>query len=127
MSSNVEIIVREGNADDGYTYNTEYTLKTLPEYADKSVEAYFVTEGNYVTKIYIKNATDASSFGTYVFMPEANDKNGNSNYWRDDETGKYYANVYVDGKAQTVEVSFEVGKLLGDLSHRCLRQAERCH
>ena len=114
VSSNVEIIVREGNADDGYTYNTEYTLKTLPEYADKSVEAYFVTEGNYVTKIYIKNATDASSFGTYVFMPEANDKNGNSNYWRDDETGKYYANVYVDGKAQTVEVSSEVGKLLSN-------------
>ena len=110
VSSNVEIIVREGNADDGYTYKTDYTLKTLKDYADKSVEAYFVTDGSYVTKIYIKNATDASSFGTYIFMPEAN----KSNYWQDNETGKYYANVYVDGKAQTIEVTAPVGNTLSN-------------
>ena len=100
LSTNTKFIVREGNADDGYTYNTDVTLRTLKEYADKSVEVYFVTDGKYATTVYIKNATDASSFGTYIFVPEAN----NSNWWTDPKTGNDYFNVYVDGEAQTIEI-----------------------
>ena len=101
LSTNTKFIVREGNADDGYTYNTDVTLRTLKEYADKSVEVYFVTDGKYATTVYIKNATDASSFGTYIFVPEAN----NSNWWTDPKTGNDYFNVYVDGEAQTIEIA----------------------
>ena len=108
MSSNVDIIVRETNDKDEYVYNTDYTLKTLKKYADQSVEVYFVTEGKFVTAIYVKNAIDASAFGTYVFMPEAN----NSNWWTDPKTNKEYVNVYVDGEAQTIEVSNGVAKFL---------------
>ncbi len=100
LSTNTKFIVREGNADDGYTYNTDVTLRTLKEYADKSVEVYFVTDGKYATTVYIKNATDASAFGTYIFVPEAN----NSNWWTDPKTGNDYFNVYVDGEAQTIEI-----------------------
>ena len=101
LSTNTKFIVREGNADDGYTYNTDVTLRTLKEYADKSVEVYFVTDGKYATTVYIKNATDASAFGTYIFVPEAN----NSNWWTDPKTGNDYFNVYVDGEAQTIEIA----------------------
>ena len=101
LSTNTKFIVREGNADDGYTYNTDVTLRTLKEYADKSVEVYFVTDGKYATTVYIKNATDASSFGTYIFVPKAN----NSNWWTDPKTGNDYFNVYVDGEVQTIEIA----------------------
>ena len=108
LTSNTQFIVRELNDKDEYVYNT-YTLKTLPDYAENSVEAYFtVSDNDYVTRVYIKNATDESAFGTYIFMPEAS----KSNYWYDSADKAYYVNAYVDGELKTIEVAKEVGEKL---------------
>ena len=108
LTSNTQFIVRELNDKDEYVYNT-YTLKTLPDYAENSVEAYFtVSDNDYVTRVYIKNATDESAFGTYIFMPEAS----KSNYWYDSADKAYYVNAYVDGELKTIEVAEKVGEKL---------------
>ena len=108
LTSNTQFIVRELNDKDEYVYNT-YTLKTLPDYAENSVEAYFtVSDNDYVTRVYIKNATNESAFGTYIFMPEAS----KSNYWYDSADKAYYVNAYVDGELKTIEVAKEVGEKL---------------
>ena len=108
LTSNTQFIVRELNDKDEYVYNT-YTLKTLPDYAENSVEAYFtVSDNDYVTRVYIKTAIDESAFGTYIFMPEAS----KSNYWYDSADKTYYVNAYVDGELKTIEVSDKVGEKL---------------
>ena len=108
LTSNTQFIVRELNDKDEYVYNT-YTLKTLPDYAENSVEAYFtVSDNDYVTRVYIKNATNESAFGTYIFMPEAS----KSNYWYDSADKAYYVNAYVDGELKAIEVAKEVGEKL---------------
>ena len=108
LTSNTQFIVRELNDKDEFVYNT-YTLKTLPDYAENSVEAYFtVSDNDYVTRVYIKTAIDESAFGTYIFMPEAS----KSNYWYDSADKTYYVNAYVDGELKTIEVSDKVGEKL---------------
>ena len=99
LTSNTKFVVRELNDKDEYVYNTDVTLRTLKEYADKGVEVYFVVDGKYVTDVYIKNAIDASTFGTYIFVPDTD-----SAWTTDPKTGNHYFNVYIDGKAQTIEV-----------------------
>jgi hypothetical protein len=104
LDNNTKFIVRETDDDGNYVYNTEYTLKTLPDYANKSVEAYYTMEGNFVNRVYIKNATDAAEFPAYVFVPTGADK-----YVKHvvDEGDTYWAYVYMNGELEYIKTSYE--------------------
>ena len=104
LDNNTKFIVRETDDDGNYVYNTEYTLKTLPDYANKSVEAYYTMEGNFVNRVYIKNATDAAEFPAYVFVPTGADK-----YVKHvvGEGDTYWAYVYMNGELEYIKTSYE--------------------
>ena len=104
LDNNTKFIVRETDDDGNYVYNTEYTLKTLPDYANKSVEAYYTMEGNFVNRVYIKNATDAAEFPAYVFVPTGADK-----YVKHvvGESDTYWAYVYMNGELEYIKTSYE--------------------
>ena len=104
LDNNTKFIVRETDDDGNYVYNTEYTLKTLPDYAHKSVEAYYTMEGNFVNRVYIKNATDAAEFPAYVFVPTGADK-----YVKHvvGEGDTYWAYVYMNGELEYIKTSYE--------------------
>ena len=115
LSDNTQFLVRETDDDDNYTYS-KYTINDLPKYADDSLTVYY-TEGDngFVTRVYIKYATDESAFGKFIFVPEKATSNFkwivDSDY---DEGGYYEAQVYVDGELQWVQVDEETGKLLNN-------------
>ena len=115
LSDNTQFLVREKDDNGDFVYST-YTLKDLPKYADDSLTVYYtVGDNGFVTRVYIKNATDESAFGKFVYMPEKNISNFkwivDSSY---DKGGYYKAQVYVDGELQWVQVNEETGKLLND-------------
>jgi len=101
VSSNTKFIVRELDENDKYTY-TQYPLSELPKYKDASAEVYFVVGANqFVSYVYIKNATDAAAMSDYIFVAEANNS---SIEYRIDGT-KFFIKVFVDGKEEWVQTS----------------------
>ena len=115
LSDNTQFLVRETDDDDNYTYS-KYTINDLPKYADDSLTVYYTVGANgFVTRVYIKYATDESAFGKFVFVPEKATSNFkwivDKSY---DEGGYYEAQVYVDGELQWVQVNEETGKLLNN-------------
>ena len=113
LSDNTQFIVRETNDKNEYVYTT-YTLKTLPAYADKSLEVYYTTGANgFVNRVYIKCATDESAFPAFVFMPKSDDSNYKWHVDSDYADGGYYQGyIYVDGELTWVKMSDEAGKTL---------------
>ena len=115
LSDNTQFLVREKDDNGDFVYST-YTLKDLPKYADDSLTVYYtVGDNGFVTRVYIKNATDESAFGKFVYMPEKNISNFkwivDSSY---DKGGYYEAQVYVDGELKWVQVSKTAGETLND-------------
>ena len=115
LSDNTHFLVREKNDNGDFVYST-YTLKDLPKYADDSLTVYYtVGDNGFVTRVYIKNATDESAFGKFVYMPEKKISNFkwivDSSY---DKGGYYEAQVYVDGELKWVQVSKAAGETLSD-------------
>ena len=115
LSDNTQFLVREKNDNGDFVYST-YTLKDLPKYADDSLTVYYtVGDNGFVTRVYIKNATDESAFGKFVYMPEKKISNFkwivDSSY---DKGGYYEAQVYVDGELKWVQVSKAAGETLSD-------------
>ena len=115
LSDNTQFLVRETDDNDNYTYS-KYTINDLPKYADDSLTVYYTVGSNgFVTRVYIKNATDESAFGKFVFVPEKATSNFkwiiDSSY---DEGGYYEAQVYVDGELQWIQVNEETGLLLNN-------------
>ena len=114
LDNNTKFIVRETNDKDEYVYNAEYTLKDLPDYAAKSVEVFYTLDstGKFANRVYIKNATDESAFGEYIFVPSYDD---NSKAFIGRVTGEYdtwEADVYVDGVMQTIRTNKDVADKL---------------
>ena len=115
LSDNTQFLVREKDDNGDFVYST-YTLKDLPKYADDSLTVYYtVGDNGFVTRVYIKNATDESAFGKFVYMPEKKISNFkwivDSSY---DKGGYYEAQVYVDGELKWVQVSKAAGETLSD-------------
>ena len=115
LSDNTQFLVREKDDNGDFVYST-YTLKDLPKYADDSLTVYYtIGDNGFVTRVYIKNATDESAFGKFVYMPEKNISNFkwivDSSY---DKGGYYEAQVYVDGELKWVQVSKAAGETLND-------------
>ena len=114
LDNNTKFIVRETNDKDEYVYNAEYTLKDLPDYAAQSVEVFYTLDstGKFANRVYIKNATDESAFGEYIFVPSYDD---NSKAFIGRVTGEYdtwEADVYVDGVMQTIRTNKDVADKL---------------
>ena len=114
LDNNTKFIVRETNDKDEYVYNAEYTLKDLPDYAAKSVEVFYTLDstGKFANRVYIKDATDESAFGEYIFVPSYDD---NSKAFIGRVTGEYdtwEADVYVDGVMQTIRTNKDVADKL---------------
>ena len=114
LDNNTKFIVRETNDKDEYVYNAEYTLKDLPDYAAKSVEVFYTLDstGKFANRVYIKDSTDESAFGEYIFVPSYDD---NSKAFIGRVTGKYdtwEADVYVDGVMQTIRTNKDVADKL---------------
>ena len=108
LDNSTKFIVCEENDDGDYEYHT-YTLKTLPDYAKNSVEAYYTLDENFVSRVYIKSAVDAAAKAHFLFVPTAFSADDNSAYIKH-ETGDgdlYYAHVYVDGELQWVKMSLK--------------------
>ena len=114
LDDNTKFLVRE-TKDNGKTYEYHtYTLNTLPDYAAKSVEAYYTlnTTGKFATRVYIKVSAAQSDFGHYIFVPEY-DKVTNAIIGRVlGEIETWEADVYVDGKLQTIRTDAEIAATL---------------
>ena len=67
INDNTQFLVRSENDKGEYVY-TPYNRNTLPDYAKKSVEIYYTMSGNFVNRVYIKNAIDAKAFGDHLFV-----------------------------------------------------------
>ena len=98
INDNTEFLVRsgEGTKADPYTY-TSYNRNNLPQYAALSAEIYYTigTDG-FVSRVYIKSAADAASFGDHLFVTT-------KSYYKvtgDKET--YKMDVIIDGEEQTI-------------------------
>lgn len=100
LTNSTKVLVRDTNDKDEYIYTTT-TVKELATYADNSVTVYFTAENGFVTRIYVKYATDESAFGKYIFMPWRD----NSNAYYDTNAKSWFINVYVDGELKTIETT----------------------
>ena len=100
LTNSTKVLVRDTNDKDEYIY-TPSTVKELATYADNSVTVYFTAENGFVTRIYVKYATDESAFGKYIFMPWRD----NSNAYYDTNAKSWFINVYVDGELKTIETT----------------------
>ena len=107
LTNSTKVLVRDTNDKDEYIY-TPSTVKELATYADNSVTVYFTAENGFVTRIYVKYATDESAFGKYIFMPWAQD----SNAYYDTNAKSWFINVYVDGELKTIEADPTVAAYL---------------
>ena len=67
INDNTQFLVRSENDKGEYVY-TPYNRNTLPDYAKNSVEIYYTMSGNFVNRVYIKNAIDAKAFGEHLFV-----------------------------------------------------------
>ena len=114
LDDNTKFLVRE-TKDGGKTYEYHtYTLNTLPDYASKSVEAYYTlnTTGKFATRVYIKISAAQSDFGHYILVPEY-DKVKDAIIGRVlGEIETWEADVYVDGKLQTIRTDAEIAATL---------------
>ena len=114
LDDNTKFLVRE-TKDDGKTYEYHtYTLNTLPDYAAKSVEAYYTlnTTEKFATRVYIKVSAAQSDFGHYILVPEY-DKVKDAIIGRVlGEIETWEADVYVDGKLQTIRTDAEIAATL---------------
>ena len=108
INDNTEFLVRsgEGTKADPYTY-TSYNRSNLPQYAALSAEIYYTkgTDG-FVSRVYIKNAADAASFGDHLFVTTK------SYYKPTGEKNIYKMDVVIDGEDQTVTGSKDVMEYL---------------
>ena len=116
INDNTQFLVRSENDKGEYVY-TPYNRNTLPDYAKNSVEIYYTMSGNFVNRVYIKNAIDAKAFGEHLFvvtekakMIPADDAD-NANTWImeavvDGETVNVFANEQIID-----ELAANVGKL----------------
>ncbi|MFQ7139476.1 S-layer homology domain-containing protein [Evtepia sp.] len=97
VTTDTQILVRSGEADN-YTYTT-YTIETLPEYVEGTVDlyyTYYINNGNnIVDRVYVKNATPVSAGGTHLFVPS-------DSYRYDTVDGEYLMDVIVDGAERTI-------------------------
>ena len=107
LTNSTKVLVRDTNDKDEYIY-TPSTVKELATYADNSVTVYFTAENGFVTRIYVKYATDESAFGKYIFMPWRD----NSNAYYDTNAKSWFINVYVDGELKTIEADPTVAAYL---------------
>ena len=108
LNSNTKFIVRDTNDDGKYVY-TAKTLKELDKYMDGSAEVYYTVGANqFVTNVYVKNATDAASMSQYIFVPNA--ANSNVKWIVEDQAFK--VKVYVKGEEQYVLASKEIAATL---------------
>ena len=108
LNSNTKFIVRDKNDEGKYVY-TAKTLKELDKYMDGSAEVYYTVGANqFVTNVYVKNATDAASMSKYIFVPNA--ANSNVKWIVEDQAFK--VKVYVKGEEQYVLASKEIAATL---------------
>ena len=108
LNSNTKFIVRDKNDEGKYVY-TAKTLKELDKYMDGSAEVYYTVGANqFVTNVYVKNATDAASMSQYIFVPNA--ANSNVKWIVEDQAFK--VKVYVKGEEQYVLASKEIAATL---------------
>ena len=108
LNSNTKFIVRDKNDEGKYVY-TAKTLKELDKYMDGSAEVYYTVGANqFVTNVYVKNATDAASMSQYIFVPNA--ANSNVKWIVEDQAFK--VKVYVKGEEQYVLASQEIAATL---------------
>ena len=108
LNSNTKFIVRDKNDEGKYVY-TAKTLKDLDKYMDGSAEVYYTVGANqFVTNVYVKNATDAASMSKYIFVPNA--ANSNVKWIVEDQAFK--VKVYVKGEEQYVLASKEIAATL---------------
>lgn len=94
VTTDTEILVREGNAFTGYTYET-YTIDTLPEFADDYAEIFYTVKKVYgttyaVDRLYIKDAALEADFGTHLFTTT-------NEFYRVAGTNDWHMTVLVDG------------------------------
>ena len=108
LNSNTKFIVRDKNDKGKYVY-TAKTLKELDKYMDGSAEVYYTVGANqFVTNVYVKNATDAASMSQYIFVPNA--ANSNVKWIVEDQAFK--VKVYVKGEEKYVLASKEIAATL---------------
>ena len=108
LNTNTKFIVRDKNDDGKYVY-TAKTLKELDKYVDGSAEIYYTVGANqFVTNVYVKNATDAASMSQYIFVPDA--ANSNVKWIVEDQAFK--VKVYVKGEEQYVLASEKIAATL---------------
>ena len=108
LNTNTKFIVRDKNDEGKYVY-TAKTLKDLDKYMDGSAEVYYTVGANqFVTNVYVKNATDAASMSQYIFVPNA--ANSNVKWIVEDQAFK--VKVYVKGEEQYVLASKEIAATL---------------
>ncbi len=108
LNSNTKFIVRDKNDKGKYVY-TAKTLKELDKYMDGSAEVYYTVGANqFVTNVYVKNATDAASMSQCIFVPNA--ANSNVKWIVEDQAFK--VKVYVKGEEKYVLASKEIAATL---------------
>ena len=112
INDNTQFLVRSENDKGEYVY-TPYNRNTLPDYAKNSVEIYYTMSGNFVNRVYIKNAIDAKAFGDHLFVVTEKAKMipDDANTWImeavvDGETVNVFANERIIDK-----LAANVGKL----------------
>ena len=112
INDNTQFLVRSENDKGEYVY-TPYNRNTLPDYAKNSVEIYYTMSGNFVNRVYIKNAIDAKAFGDHLFVVTEKAKMipDDANTWImeavvDGETVNVFANEQIIDK-----LAANVGKL----------------
>ena len=100
INDNTQFVVRETNDDDEYVYVT-YDRKTLPQYAEDSVDLFYTVneKTGFVNRVYIKNAVDEADFGDHLFVTtDAFNKVSGT-------LETYEMNVLVDGVERTVRTN----------------------
>ena len=108
VTTDTQILVRSGETGN-YTYTT-YTIETLPEYVEGTVDlyyTYYINNGNnIVDRVYVKNAVPVSAGGTHLFVPA-------DSYRYDTVDKEYLMDVVVDGAERTIYTTDEsIVKLL---------------
>ena len=112
INDNTQFIVRSENDKGEYVY-TPYNRNTLPDYAKESAEIYYTMSGNFVNRVYIKNAIDAEAFGDHLFVTTEKAK------MIPDDANTWIMEAVVDGKTVNIfasetiidELAANVGKL----------------
>ena len=108
LDNNTKFIVRE-TKDGEYVY-TQYTLKTLPDYAAESVALYYTMNGNFVNRVYIKHALDQGEFADYIFVPS----NAEKYIKRIPGEAAWQAYVYINGELEWIETTENNAKTLAE-------------